>query len=97
MTRELITREEWIRTYTPQYLRSVRYQNGYLAMRTIPNSMQRSAFFLDPTAPEVALTEYSEFETVRNIHNDVWSGEVSSSTRTRQTAWSIAGTRRRMT
>jgi hypothetical protein len=78
ITKDIITREDWIRHYDPPNLRSVRYQNGYLALRCkpAPNDNARSAFFLDPTSLQVALTEYSEFETVRNIHNDVWSGEV---------------------
>ena len=94
ITRELITREEWIRNYTPQYMRGVRYQNGYLALRTIPNSVQRAPFFLDPTTIEVALTEFTDFDTVRNLHNDVWSGEVFIIDEDAPNRMVIAGTRR---
>jgi len=76
ITRELITREDWIRKFSPQFLRAARYQNGYLALRAVPNATQRSGFFLDPTALKVALTEFSELDTAVNIHGDVWSGEV---------------------
>lgn len=75
ITQQLITREDWVRLYAPANLRATRYQNGYLALRDIPNA-NNSAFFIDPTALEVALTEFSEFETCVNVHGDVWSGEV---------------------
>ena len=37
VTEQLITKDEWIKDYAPQYLRAVRYQNGYLALRMPPN------------------------------------------------------------
>lgn len=87
ITAPLISHEDWIKFRsefapsvsnpdTPTYLRACRYQNGYLALRAIPELSGRSAFFLDPTSLKVALTEYNDFEGVHNIHNDVWSGEV---------------------
>lgn len=77
VTKDLITRDEWLRQYNPQYLRAVRYQNGYLALRAIPDAeTPNTAFFLDPTSLKVALTEFSDFETIVNLNADVWSGEV---------------------
>ena len=76
VTQTLITKEEWTRDYAPQFLRAVRYQNGYLALRMPPSPGVRSGFFLDPTELRVALTELSDFEDVRAINNDFWSGEV---------------------
>ena len=78
VTEQLITRQEWIRTYAPQYLRAVRYQNGYLALRMFPTGspFPRSGFFLDPTALKVALTDISDFENIRALNVDFWSGEV---------------------
>ena len=76
VTKDLITRDVWIKDYAPQYLRAVRYQEGYLAVRMPPLPSPRSGFFLDPTALKVALTEMSEFAAVRNLNNDFWSGEV---------------------
>jgi hypothetical protein len=76
VTKEIITRDEWTRDFAPQYLRAVRYQNGYLALRMPPLPSPRSAFFLDPTALKVALTELSEFASVRMLNSDFWSGEV---------------------
>ena len=75
-TSQLITREQWIKSYSPEYIRACRYQNGYLAVRCIPDKPNRSAFFLDPTQVEVALTELEDFENVENVIADVWSGEV---------------------
>ena len=77
VTEQLITRQEWIRDFAPQYIRAVRYQNGYLAERMVPfGSAPRTGFFLDPTALKVALTEISDFEDVRALNTDFWSGEV---------------------
>jgi hypothetical protein len=72
----LITRDDWLKGFAPEYLRACRYQDGYLAVRMPPQPSPRSAFFLDPTALKVALTEISDFELVRNICPDFWSGEV---------------------
>jgi hypothetical protein len=76
VTQQLITKEEWVRNYQPQFLRAVRYQNGYLAMRMPPLPDLRSGFFLDTTDLRVALTELSDFEDVVAINTDFWSGEV---------------------
>lgn len=76
-TQQFITREEWMRDYAPQNLRCCRYQNGYLALRQYPGvTPPNSAFYLDPSEMRVALTEFSEFDLVENVHTDVWSGEV---------------------
>ncbi len=74
VTEKLITREEWLREYSPYSLRSARYQNGYLSLRTIPALPDRNGFFLDPTALQVALTDLSELDNALNIFPDVWSG-----------------------
>lgn len=76
VTEKLITRDEWTKQYAPQYLRAVRYQNGYLALRMPPLPDVRSAFYLDPTDLKVALTELSDFETIVALNVDFWSGEV---------------------
>jgi hypothetical protein len=77
VTQQLITRQEWIRDYAPQWLRAARYQNGYLALRMIPTTGGiQTAFYLDASDLKVALTELSDFDTVRNLQNDFWSGEV---------------------
>lgn len=76
VTQSLITQEQWTADYAPAYIRAVRYQNGYLACRMPPLPSPRSAFFLDPTSLKVALTEFSDFELVRNLNEDFWSGEV---------------------
>jgi len=75
ITQQLITREEWMKSYAPAYLRAVRYQNGYLAIRAIglPNN---SGFFLDPTELKVAITELTDFGDIANINVDFWSGEI---------------------
>jgi hypothetical protein len=76
-TQQLITRQDWLKDYTPQWLRSARYQNGYLALRMVPvTGGVQTAFFLDPSDLKVALTELSDYDTVRNVQNDFWSGEV---------------------
>ena len=54
----------------------MRYQNGYLALRMPPLPAVRSGFFLDPTSLDVALTEFSNFEDIRGVCVDFWSGEV---------------------
>jgi hypothetical protein len=76
VTEKFITKDEWIRYYAPQYLRAVRYQNGYLALRMPPSPTPRSAFYLDPTDLKVALTELSDFANIVAINVDFWSGEV---------------------
>jgi hypothetical protein len=78
ITDTMITRDEWLTSYVPQFLRAVRYQNGYLALRMFPTgaTVVRSGFFLDPSAVRVALTDFSDFENVVNLNNDFWSGEV---------------------
>jgi hypothetical protein len=75
ITAKLVTREGWMKNFSPQFLRACRYQNGYLALRATP-TFPHSGFFLDLTAVKVALTEFTELDTVLNIHGDVWSGEV---------------------
>lgn len=77
VTRQLITKEDWVRGYSPQFLRACRYQNGYLALRDIPDAaVNNSAFFIDPTELRVALTELSDFDAAVNVQVDFWSGEV---------------------
>lgn len=76
ITEKLITREDWLKHYAPKDLRAARYQNGYLAMRMIQPPEDRTAFFLDPTALQVALTELSEFDGCRNVFPDIYSGSV---------------------
>jgi hypothetical protein len=81
VTEQIITQDEWIRDYAPQYIRAVRYQNGYLAVRmwplgTTPPPPPRTGFFLDPTDLKVALTELSDFDTCVNLNVDFWSGSV---------------------
>jgi hypothetical protein len=76
VTETIITRDEWLIKYAPIHLRSVRYQNGYLALRMPPLPSPRSGFFLDPTSLDVALTEFSDFADIRGICTDFWSGEV---------------------
>src|SRR5262249_8226161 len=51
VTQSMITRDEWKRFYVPEYLRAVRYQNGYLALIMYPvgSVPPRSGFYLDPT------------------------------------------------
>jgi hypothetical protein len=75
ITQQLITKEEWGQLYSPQYLRAVRYQNGYLALRA-PPSGNRSAFYIDPTDLKVALTELSDLDSAVSFNNDFWSGEI---------------------
>lgn len=76
VTDSMITREQWIRKFNPDYLRAVRYQNGYLGLRCVPEPAKRSAFYLDPTQAEVAITELTDFDFAANVVSDVWSGEV---------------------
>lgn len=76
VTEKIITREDWLKEFAPQYLRAVRYQNGYLALRNVPSPGVKSGFFLDPTTLKVALTELSVFDDVDGIDVDIWSGEV---------------------
>jgi hypothetical protein len=76
VTEKLITREEWINNFAPQFLRGVRYQNGYLALLDVPAPNPRSGFYLDPTELKVALTQLSEFDNVVALNLDFWSGEV---------------------
>ena len=76
ITKQLITRDEWLRKYEPAYIRAVRYQEGYLALRMKDEPGQRSAFYLDPSELKVALTELTDCQDVRNFNVDFWSGEV---------------------
>jgi len=76
VTQGLVTREEWLKNYMPQYLRGVRYQGGYLALRMPPSPGLRSGFFIDPSELKVAVTEFSEMANVRNLVTDWWSGEI---------------------
>jgi len=76
VTKGLITREEWLKNYMPQYLRGVRYQEGYLALRMPPAPGLRSGFFIDPSELKIALTEFSEMANVRNLITDWWSGDT---------------------
>lgn len=82
VTQELITRDDWVKNYAPQFLRGVRYQNGYLALRQYPDGASgnpepaRSGFFIDPSQLRVALTELSDFEDLENLNIDFFSGEV---------------------
>ena len=76
VTAQLVTREKWLRNYTPDKIRAVKFQDGYLALRDLPSPTVNSGFFLDPTSLKVALTEMTEFDTVNNLVGDFWSGEV---------------------
>lgn len=76
VTEKLITREDWRKDYAPQLLRAARYQNGYLALRMVEPPENRTAFYLDPSALQVALTELSEFGGCTNVFPDNWSGSV---------------------
>lgn len=76
ITAQLITKEEWGKDFEPQFLRAVRYQQGYLAIRAHPDVNTRTAFYLDLSDLKVAVTELSEFDGAWNTYGDVWSGEV---------------------
>lgn len=76
ITQQLITKEEWSKDFEPQFLRAVRYQQGYLAIRAHPDESTRTAFYLDLSALKVAVTELSEFDGAWDVYGDVWSGEV---------------------
>jgi hypothetical protein len=76
ITKTLISSELWNKNYSPQYLRAVQYQNGYLALRAIPSTTARSGFFIDPSDAKVALTEYDQWDTAVNLQTDIWSGKV---------------------
>jgi hypothetical protein len=91
-TKDLITRDEWLRDFAPQYLRATRYQDGYLALRMIPTPGVPSAFYLDPTSLQVALTEISDFANVLNICSDFWSGEVFIISSGKVQQWDPPGT-----
>jgi hypothetical protein len=76
ITQSLITKEEWVGQFQPAYLRACRYQQGYLALRAVPNMPNRTAFFLDLSSLTVAVNELSEFTNGNMVQGDVWSGEV---------------------
>lgn len=76
ITAPIIAREEWLGSYEPQYLRGVRYQNGYLALRMPPSPGVRSGYMIDPSDLKVAMTEFSEMANIRNLISDWWSGEI---------------------
>jgi hypothetical protein len=76
VTQQLITKDDWRSGYSPQYLRAVRYQNGYLALQDIPGASNNRGFFIDPTALKVALTEFTDFDDYVGLNVDFWSGEV---------------------
>ena len=75
LTKQIITKDDWRSQYSPQYLRAVRYQEGYLALQDIPG-VSNKGFFLDPTELKVALTEFTDFADILNFNVDFWSGEV---------------------
>ena len=75
VTKDLITRDDWLRSYYPDTIRAVRYQNGYLAMFERPGITNRG-FMIDPSQLKVALTEFTDFGTFRSLNVDIWSGEV---------------------
>jgi hypothetical protein len=75
VTQQLITKDDWRSEYSPEHLRAVRYQNGYLALQDIPDANNRG-FFIDPTALKVALTEFTDMVDVVNFNVDFWSGDV---------------------
>ena len=77
-TQSLITKEEWVRSFSPSYIRACRYQQGYLALRAIPSLSDRTAFYLDLSALNVAVNELSEFSNGVIVQTDIWSGEVFS-------------------
>jgi hypothetical protein len=76
LTQQLITREEWGRDFSPEYLRAVRYQQGYLALRAVPDPALRTAFYMDLTDLKTAVTELSEFDNAVQVQQDIWSAEV---------------------
>lgn len=75
VTEKLITRDEWLRLFSPAHLRSVRYQNGYMAT-IMETGDPTTAFYIDPSALKVALTELSDFTNIQGVVSDFWSGEV---------------------
>lgn len=76
ITEKLMTREQWLTSFAPKLLRAARYQNGFLALRLLSSAANRTGFFLDPSALQVALTELSELSNTVNVFPDIWSGEV---------------------
>lgn len=76
ITEKLITRDEWVHDYDPQYMRATRYQNGYLASSIVPGVTERKCFMLDPTELRVALTQFTDCDDAVNFMADYWSGEV---------------------
>jgi len=76
ITQALITKEEWVKFFEPAFLRGTRYQQGYLALRCVPEIGTRTAFYLDLSKLETAVTELSEFDNAQNVQGDVWSAEV---------------------
>jgi len=79
-TEKIITRTKWQQDFSPAHIRGVRFQQGYLALKDVPepNALdeEHELFYLDQTDLRVALTRMQNFATTRNIQSDVFSSEV---------------------
>lgn len=71
ITRQLFTREEWQRFFSPTTIYAVPYGVEYIAFTTTA-----TGFVFSPTDPSTPLTELDRFNNVVAIQQDQYSGDV---------------------
>jgi len=70
-TKDMITKEEWLKNFNPYTLRACRYQTQFIGI-TYPGV----GYIINFETPPMTITELTDLQGAVNIFNDIWSGEV---------------------
>lgn len=71
ITREILTKDEWLRDYNPASLRACRYEMSYIGITT-----PGLGYIFTGTDQRQGFVELNDLLGASNIQNDVWTGEV---------------------
>tara|TARA_R110000772_G_scaffold51809_7_gene118896 strand:+ start:3595 stop:5439 length:1845 start_codon:yes stop_codon:yes gene_type:complete len=70
-TRQMITKPEWLRDYSPETIIGAKYQEAYIGFYG-----EDDGFVIDPLDPRTAFTELDRFLGISNIQTDPFTGTV---------------------
>jgi hypothetical protein len=71
ITKDIVSKEEWLTRYVPSQTNACRYQTQYIGL-----SQPGKGYVLDSTDLRVGFVELAGLSGASMIQNDVWSGEV---------------------
>ena len=71
ITRQMVTKNEWLNDYSPSTMVAAQYQSAYIAFKD-----STSGVMIDPMEPMATFVQLDRFRNVQNIQTDAFTGEV---------------------